>query len=534
MFSRWKFARIKVAENALDEGRLDDAFDRVRDLDLKNDNRAQDLLSRLAAALLARSRVLAQAGRYVAALADLDRVAVLNRMTPEAQELRRRFEQEHNARAERIVRHDDAYQDAAREIRAGNLESGQLALERVEDSRRRRQLREELDARVQRNEQLLEQAQEALARGDLLTACRFWEEARTRHGRTQETDRVAVLLGTECRQRLEQAFGAGWLDQARGLLLAAQALQPLTPALAEYQRLMNWVLAAAEKLAQVDYLGMREALLRLQGARGEATWIQATLRPLDDILRAQSELLSSPLGILGASLYKNTEFGKANAGAAAHNQEEQRPAAKAAPGALVNEKPLLILVDGTGSALLVARDVLRIGRAGGLRDIEIPIPADIQSHHADVIRDGDDYFLAARGPVQVNHRTISRTLLRHGDRIVLGKNAKMIFHKPSSKSETAVLRLASGSRLPQDVSFIVLFKGACLIGPQSACHVQTREGDTRLVMFERAGELFVRRAARDGRPTGPAEALPGGETCEIGDLRLTVTQYKLEGSGESA
>ena len=107
----------------------------------------------------------------------------------------------------------------------------------------------------------------------------------------------------------------------------------------------------------------------------------------------------------------------------------------------------------------------------------------------------------------------------------------MVFHKPSAKSDTAVLKLSSGCRLPQDVSMVVLFKETCLIGPQSSCHLRTREGDTRLVLFDRAGELFVRRAARDGRPTGPAEALPANETCDFGDVRMTVKGYDVDGSG---
>jgi hypothetical protein len=51
------------------------------------------------------------------------------------------------------------------------------------------------------------------------------------------------------------------------------------------------------------------------------------------------------------------------------------------------------------------------------------------------------------------------------------------------------------------------------------------------VLFDRAGELFIRRAGRDGRPTGPADALPPRETCEFGDLRLTVKEYGTDGSG---
>lgn len=186
-------------------------------------------------------------------------------------------------------------------------------------------------------------------------------------------------------------------------------------------------------------------------------------------------------------------------------------------------RPLLLLIDGTGSGLIAASNVLRIGRSGAA--VDVPLPADVNSHHADLIREGDDYFLVARGPAEVNHRRVSRTMLRDGDRIVLGGSAKMVFRKPSVKSDSAILMLGDRCRLPQDVSFIVLFKGTCLLGPQASCHIRTREGDTRLVLFERAGEIFVRRAGRDGLPTGPADALPLAATHEFGDVRLTLKTY---------
>ena len=98
----------------------------------------------------------------------------------------------------------------------------------------------------------------------------------------------------------------------------------------------------------------------------------------------------------------------------------------------------------------------------------MPIPAELKSHHADVVRDGEDYFLVAHGPVRVNRRVVTRTLLRDGDRVVLGEKAKLVFHKPSVKSGTAVLKLSHRCRLAQDVSAVVLFHDTCLIGPQAS------------------------------------------------------------------
>jgi len=534
MLSRWNFARLKAAENALNEGRIDEAYERLTRPETKNNPKAQGLLDLLSASFLARARVHAQAGRYVEALADLDRLSAIDRFSPEARTLRERVEKEHQHRVERHAAGGDAYRKAEHDIRAGRLDAGQMAIENLESPERREQLREELDIRVKRNAQLLHQARESFEQDDLLTACRFWEEACTKHGRTRESDSFGAELAQACCKRLDDAFLNGRLEQLQTLLSTTPALQNLSPALAEYQRLIDLTHVAGRRLADADYAGLRDKLLRLQAARGDVAWIKAAQKPLDEILQARARLLSSPLGLLSASFHNLPAFGKAAEPGIEHN----RPVLDANPrrlrGAPFGGESLLMLVDGTGSALMTARDLLRIGRAGAKRDLEVPIPADIQSHHADIIRDGDDYFLVARGPVRVNRKAINRTLLRHGDRIVLGKNAKMVFHKPSAKSETAVLKLSGGCRLPQDVSLVVMFRGACLIGPQAACHVQTREGDSRLVLFDKAGELFVRSAARDGRPTGSAAPLPADATRDFGDLRLTVKEYNAYGTDSAA
>ena len=531
MFSRWNFARLKVAENALNDGRVDEAYERLLMPGVKNLRRSQELFDTLAKSLLARARLHAQAGRYQQALSDLDRLAEIERLGSDAQALRRRVEEEQRQRAGRHAEHSDAFRKAARDIKAGRLESGQLSVERLEDADQREQLREELDIRVKRSEQLLEQTRELLNTGDVLTACRFWEEACNRHGRSRQSDALAAELAPACQRLMDEAFRAGRLDQLRSALQATQSLRAFLPTLSEYERLAELSGKAAQKLVAADYVGLRETLLRLQAARSDADWIKSALKPIDEIVRAHSQLLASPLGLLGASLHKTAGFGKVSPVIARHNQYAPDRTVYRGQGVALDKRALLLLVDGTGSVLLVARDVVRVGRAGSQSGLDVPVPADIQSHHADIIRDGEDYFLVARGPVRVNRKQVGRTLLRHGDRIVMGAKAKMVFHKPSAKSDTAVLKLSSGSRLPQDVSLVVLFKGTCLFGPQSSCHVRTREGDTRLVLFDRAGELFVRRATRDGRPTGPAEGLPANETCDFGDVRLTVKEYEVDGSG---
>lgn len=202
--------------------------------------------------------------------------------------------------------------------------------------------------------------------------------------------------------------------------------------------------------------------------------------------------------------------------------------------ASLRARPLLLLVDGAGSSLLVPQDCVRMGRAGGSRPIDIPIPADIQSHHADIVRDGEDYFLTAHGPLLVNQREAKRTLLRDGDRVALADAAKFVFRKPSVRSASAVLQFSHRCRLPQDVSSIVLFRETCLLGTQTSCHIRTPEGQAQVVLFDRAGRLYGRQTTAGGGKLGDAKPLRLGETIDFGDVRVTVKDYDPTDSGGRA
>jgi hypothetical protein len=127
---------------------------------------------------------------------------------------------------------------------------------------------------------------------------------------------------------------------------------------------------------------------------------------------------------------------------------------------------------------------------------------------------------------------VKRTLLRDGDRVVLGSKAKFVFRQPSTRSATAVLKLSHRCRLPQDVSEVILFRDTCLIGRQSSCHIRTQESDTQVVLFDRGGRLHGRETVRGGGKLGDARPLALGATHDFGEVRGTVKQYSL-GNGKT-
>ena len=88
------------------------------------------------------------------------------------------------------------------------------------------------------------------------------------------------------------------------------------------------------------------------------------------------------------------------------------------------------------------------------------------------------------------------------------------------------MNLGHSNRLPQDVSAVVLFHDTALIGPQSTCHVRTREGGNQVVVFARDGRYFLRETPNGRRGfLGDARELIIDQTQDIGDIRITAKHY---------
>ena len=526
MFARWLHVRLKAAEKALQQGRIDDVYAALQEPALRQHARGLKLIDGLAKPLSARARLHRQAGRYRDALADLDRIESLGRSTPDVAALRQQILDQMQDSAEREVDERAAFERAADHVRAGRLDTGRLQVERIDDTRRREQLGEELQQRRRRGEELLREATEALERDNVLAAMRLWDQTCRRHGHTQDTARFAQRLANACRQNVQRWHREGQI----GTLVAAQvgitALRDHAPTLAETDLLISLAARAATQLASQDYTGLRQTLLRLKAADPDVPWVTQALQALAKVAEGQELLMASPLGLCAsveAPAPRSADIAPVAASpeTVAAIQWEHDALTQ---NAIRLDRPLLMLVDGGGSSLLLKREQVRIGRAGTTAAIDVPIPADLESHHADVVRRGDDYFLAAYGPAEVNRKPVTHAMLRDGDRIVLGGGAKLTFHKPSAKSESAVLRLSHRCRLDQDVSDVILFRDTCLIGGGAACHVRTSE-DGQVVLFDRGGALCARQTGGDGHLTAPPQAVVTGRTLEFGGMCVTVKQY---------
>lgn len=522
MFGNWNNARVKAADRALQDGRLDEAVDRLIAIQDRKGHSLETVLDDAARALAARARLQAQAGRPQDALADLNKLQQLGKLDAESAALAQRLGADMRVQAADQNQAAEAAAVARQRLGAGALDSVREALNGVGDPVLRKPLEQELTTRQRRIQERLEQARAAFAKCDIAVALRHWNEA-LQIGRTRECDDLAHQLGTSVLQALEEAFRAGKLDRWSGLAAQARPLAAFVPQVRERLALASQIEAAGKRLGANDFAALKPDLLRLKAAGG-ARWIEDALKALDQIEDLRAALLAGPLGL---AFIGNSTLTPQNARGVAATDPLRGDADHASAPA---RDPLLMLVDGAASVLLVFNDVTRIGRLGGGAAVEVPIPGDLLSHHADIVRAGEDYFLVAHGPATVNAAPVARVLLRDGDRIRLGGNTQFVFRAVSQRSESAALLLSSRARLEQDVSQVILFKTTCLIGPQSHCHLQVRDTRERLVLFERQGRLFLRNAAETGLAINPVAALPLDATTQFGELRLTVKRFR-SGSG---
>lgn len=519
MFARWPNARMNAAEKALRAGRLDDACTAALDPSLGDHPRRERLLDELVRPLVARARLHRQAGRLREAEADLALLAQWGRATPEAQDLRRQVEAERRVAEQLGTERAAAAQRVAEQLAAGRLESGRVDLEQVPDAAERERLERELGRRVERGEERLAQAGTALEQADPLAAVTYWREACERHGRSRETDTFATArLAPALRRQVEIWLAAGRLDKvvaARGALVAVQAV---VPSVEDELRAVAWCERAAGELAAHALVELRQSLLRIKAAVPGAPWVDGVLAALTQLGAAQDALLASPLGLLGMPIGEGGQV----AARAAHSMTVRVPrvAGVEEAGAVRLDEPLLVMVDGGASGLLVTGERVRLGRGGSSTHVEVALPGDLLPHHADVTRHGEDYFLTAYGPVEVNRQPVQRALLRDGDRVVLGGRAKFVFAKPSARSDSAVLKLSQRVRLPLDVSEVVLFDETCLLGGGPSCHLRTREGEGAVVLFTNAGRLLARKSGG-----GTAVPVPADAALELGGVRMVIKPY---------
>lgn len=544
MFSQLFIVRVRTAEKALREGRLDEAFRLAMAADLREYKRSKAVLAGLSEKFLDRAREHYRADRFSEALLDLDR-AEMGLGTGES-ELKnqvvqlRKFVQ---TVATETNRNDHSRRrridEAVRRIEDGSLAAGKRILEEASaGDGAAAKVRETAQRREAELRELLAQAEAALAAGQFGGAADRVRRAKGLDTHGVEVIRLESQLCGQVLSSARAALVAGKLARAESELSYLRDLGCELPA----RRDIGDVLALANEAARYISVGQhaeaRRCAMSILRLMPDANWAEATIEQVRKMEELKAAVSSGPLGekIGGRSpSYDKTPVNPPLLGGQALAETIAVPQSNPAKARKVNMdrmpprtvEKLLLLVDGGGSFLLVRGSTASVGRAAAEHPADVPLFSDLAERHLNVNRVEDDYFAFASKEVEIAGKKTVHTLLRDGDRVVLGRKAKFTFRLPSRRSATAVLELSDTTKMPNDVRRIIMFDRAAIIGFGPTAHIPCRHAGGPIVLFERNGSLWARRQD-DGHVDISAKELQLGQTVEVGGVSMVLRPWAVK------
>jgi len=522
MFDLQRQVRLKQAELALREGRIDEAFAIATEKEIRDHRGGQVLLENLVQPLLDRAERHMGGERLQDALLDVERAIQAGGNRPRAAELRKQIRDAlaSKDRAARRVR--EIIDSAQAHFQNGHLRTGLAALgDAPSGLPEADRLRRGIESRERRAEEARKRAQALLNGGDLLEALTALADAAQAGPREEELLNLQTAAKKEAIQAASRALETG------DLLVAGEIVVRLVKAAGESlesRRILD-VLALAKKASRSFQTGdaeaARAAVTRLRKELPEAPWVEESLRELSRIAEATAILRAGPLG---------ADAPNALPGPAPPPLGSPAAAFQSLAAELSTPSRLLLWVDGVGTYLLLFGDRVTFGRAGSSARPDIALAADISGLHAEILRTEDDYFVvAAQGGVEVGGQRVTRRLLSNGDTIALAPAARLTFELPTPLSPSAVLTLKN-QRIEGDVRKVILFKDHMLLGAEDTCHVQAAPataGQKQVILSAAASGILCRAQTPiqiDGAAAGLEAVVPLGAHVQIGNLTFTITR----------
>jgi hypothetical protein len=469
--------RIRQAEVALGDGRLDEAFELIRPEPARTHRRGQRVMGKLVRALIERGEKHRAEKRYLAALADCEKAQQLAGNVPEIAELRRAASDAMLDQQKVARRSAQVMATARQHIDRGELSRGAQLLADVGQESRAVFLMNEIEAkrdRLERAPELRQQLQQQIEAGRLDLAALHANELRSIDGQNLESQ---ALLSS--------------LEQCR----------------AAWQMIESGQLRRAE-----------EAVRRLANMFPKAKWVSETSRQLSEVARMTEELRAGPLSMLGGAGDTTVAMpvGKPmpkQMPPGAASPEHGRGALWAALGANATSpvtngslpSKFMLRVDGAGSFLVLRQPSVTIGPVSSSRVPDVGVMAEPGLPIATVDRVEDDYFL--RGSA-----TAGNKLLVSGDAIALSPRCKLNFVLPHVASTTAVIDLTAARHPRSEIRRIILLDRDLVIGPGPNTHVRV-DHLTHPIVLKLRGERLV---------TDSGE-LPFGQTVQTGNVSLVIS-----------
>ncbi|MBN1361707.1 MAG: hypothetical protein JW993_14010 [Sedimentisphaerales bacterium] len=525
--------RIKQAECALADGRLDEAFEVARADDVRRHRHGQRLVGRLTRALIQRGQTSLDAGQLQPALADCNKAERLGGNLPEIARLRAAVcaamaqqQQGHQQEALRVAQ-------AKRRIADGWHSVGaQILGDASADDGQAQLLRQELVAVRLQTEDALAKAEQALKHGDVEAAVdliRAAGIAQNKNGQVGGLLREIRRQATEqVRSRLEQ----GRIDRAQSLLQRLTPLNGDCEEVEDLRRALTQCHEAAELVAAGNPGAALPLLRKAKAICPSARWLDKVLADVRQAVEALAELDAGPLGlsIADASHCRSQNadcrlesFPAANPHPEICNPKFEKMGTEDLPSQFVMQ------MDGIGSYLVFRNARVTVGPISSSSRPMLGLMAEPDLPVISIERVDGDYFVRSDKTIEVNGQPVKEKLLADGDAIALSARCRMRFRLPNPASETAMLML-SGARLGRpDIRHVILMGRDILAGPYTNNHVQTEHLDENVTFFVQNDRLLCRAAqpvSVGERPMQPSVGLTVDTPIRVGSLSMVLTRFQ--------
>ena len=528
--------RIRQAEVALGDGRLDEACELCQSHKLRSHRKGQALVTRLVQALVKRGHAHLNASRPQQALVDCEKAARLGGNLAEVVELRSVATDAIAEKQRGERRRAQALAMARQHIDAGRLAVGQQLLAQADGESRAAALLQDVCLKRAMVEQAIQSAQSALERDDLDAAAA--ELVKARHADASDA-RVIELCAQVCRtmkQRISSAINDGRLDLAETLV---QRLSKLDDQGVEAQQLARGVEQYRLAWNAIDRGQPRpanEILKRLSSLFPDAKWAKDAIKQVEQAEEALEALRSGPLGLLSSTGVRGdapTEVPmpqpRGMAVPAMHSppqREAHGRDAHATSEALPTK--FMIQIDGAGTFYVLRAPLVTMGPVSSSRLPDVGLIAEPGAPVVSIERSEDDYFIRATGAIAVNDRPTNSKLLARGDRIAISPRCRLAFNIPNPASTSATVDLAGGRFPRADVRRVILLDRDLIIGPGNGAHVRADHLPGNVMLVVRDGRLIVQSDALvtvNGKPADRLSGIPlGGHVDVGGTLSFVITQ----------
>ncbi len=527
--------RIKQAECALADGRLDEAFEIAGADDVRRHRHGQRLTGRLTRALVQRGQTSLEAGQLPPALADCNKAEKLGGNLPEIARLRAAvcgaMVEQQQGRQQEALR----VAQAKRRIADGWNSVGERILGDAEaDDAQAQLLRQELAAARLQTEDAVAKAERALKHGDIETAVdliRAAGIAQNRNGQVGELLRQIKRQASEqVRSRLEQ----GRVDLAQSLLQRLAPLNGDAEEIGDLRRALTQCHQAAEFVAAGNPSAALPLLRKVKMICPSARWLDKALADIKQAAQALEELDASPLGLSiadaagaqgpwGGALNEDHAMPEKNRNGSS-GKVNPRPAR--GPADLPSE--FVMQLDGIGSYLVYRNARITVGPISSSARPTLGLMAEPDLPVVSIERVDGDYFARSDKTIDVNGQAVREKLLADGDAIALSPRCRLRFRLPNAASTTALLML-SGARLGRpDIRHIILMGRDILVGPYTNNHVQTEHLDETVTFFVQNERLLCRASqpvSVDERPMQPSVGLTVDTPIRIGTLSMVLAKF---------